>query len=138
MFYVISECYRSLVERACFGSKKSPQVRILPFRPNFYVKYCSSKPEQGTWAWGSCIIPRCPSGETANTESLEVSAERLAGSTPVSDTKFRKSKGVAKPNTRKVIRPNKDILLKELSESNYTQMGKKYGVSDNAIRKWLK
>lgn len=92
---------------------------------------------QQTDTWGN-KKQICPSGETANTESLEVSAERLAGSTPVSDTKFRKSKGVAKPNTRKVIRPNKDILLKELSESNYTQMGKKYGVSDNAIRKWLK
>ena len=42
-------------------------------------------------------------------------------------------------NSRKVKnRPSKEQLLKELSESNYVQIGKKYGVSDNCIRKWLK
>ena len=39
---------------------------------------------------------------------------------------------------RKVERPSYDQLLKELSESNYKQVGKKYGVSDNSIRKWIK
>ena len=28
--------------------------------------------------------------------------------------------------------------MKEIEESNYVQVGKKYGVSDNAIRKWMK
>lgn len=37
---------------------------------------------------------------------------------------------------RVVERPDKITLLKELQESNFTQVGKKYGVSDNAIRKW--
>lgn len=35
-------------------------------------------------------------------------------------------------------RPSKEDLIEELKNSNYTQMGRKYGVSDNAIRKWLK
>jgi hypothetical protein len=35
-------------------------------------------------------------------------------------------------------RPSIEILLEELSKSNYTMVGKKYGVSDNTIRKWLK
>lgn len=39
---------------------------------------------------------------------------------------------------RKVERPSKEQLLKELQESSYVAVGKKYGVSDNAIRKWLK
>ncbi len=39
---------------------------------------------------------------------------------------------------RKVERPPYAQLLKELSESNYSALGKKYGVSDNAIRKWIK
>jgi hypothetical protein len=39
---------------------------------------------------------------------------------------------------RRVERPNKDVLLKEIEELGYVRTGKKYGVSDNAIRKWLK
>ena len=35
-------------------------------------------------------------------------------------------------------RPDKKILLKELETNNYVQVGKKYGVSDNTIRKWIK
>jgi Zn finger protein HypA/HybF involved in hydrogenase expression len=39
---------------------------------------------------------------------------------------------------RKVERPSKEQLLKEVQESSYLAVGRKYGVSDNAIRKWLK
>ena len=39
---------------------------------------------------------------------------------------------------RKVERPSKEQLLKEVEESNYCEVGRKYGVSDNTIRKWLK
>ena len=35
-------------------------------------------------------------------------------------------------------RPSKEELLKELVASNYSAMGRKYGVSDNTIRKWMK
>jgi 5-methylcytosine-specific restriction endonuclease McrA len=41
-------------------------------------------------------------------------------------------------NSRKVERPEKDILLKEVNDSGYSKVGRKYGVSDNTIRKWLK
>lgn len=41
-------------------------------------------------------------------------------------------------NNRKVERPSYDVLLSELSKLNYVQVGKKYGVSDNTIRKWIK
>ena len=44
-----------------------------------------------------------------------------------------------KNNNRKVKnRPSKEQLLKEIKETNYCAVGRKYGVSDNAIRKWLK
>ena len=43
-----------------------------------------------------------------------------------------------KKSLRKIKRPSKEQLLAEISQSNYVQVGKKYGVSDNAIRKWLK
>lgn len=35
-------------------------------------------------------------------------------------------------------RPTKEQLLDELKTTSYVQVGKKYGVSDNAIRKWIK
>jgi 5-methylcytosine-specific restriction endonuclease McrA len=39
---------------------------------------------------------------------------------------------------RKSYRPPLDILLKEVKEIGYSATGRKYGVSDNAIRKWIK
>ena len=41
---------------------------------------------------------------------------------------------------RKVSRPSKEELLSKLNElkGNFTETGKYYGVSDNAIRKWCK
>lgn len=39
---------------------------------------------------------------------------------------------------RKVIRPSFGQLLKDLSTMSYCAVGRKYGVSDNAIRKWIK
>lgn len=35
-------------------------------------------------------------------------------------------------------RPPKEKLLKEIEQTNYCAVGRKYGVSDKAIRKWLK
>jgi len=39
---------------------------------------------------------------------------------------------------RKVERPPKEELLKMIKETSYVEVGRKFGVSDNAIRKWLK
>jgi group I intron endonuclease len=39
---------------------------------------------------------------------------------------------------RKIDRPSSSQLENELRESNFMQVGKKYGVSDNTIRKWCK
>lgn len=35
-------------------------------------------------------------------------------------------------------RPSIEILLKQVKESNFVQVAKLYGVSDNTIRKWIK
>jgi HNH endonuclease len=52
----------------------------------------------------------------------------------------RKSKGnqrgIPRLGTRKVIRPSFEDLMQELTESNYSEVGRKYGVTDNAVRKW--
>ena len=39
---------------------------------------------------------------------------------------------------RKVERPSLDVLLADVEKLGYLGTGRKYGVSDNAIRKWIK
>jgi hypothetical protein len=39
---------------------------------------------------------------------------------------------------RTVERPPYEQLVREIAESSYVAVGRKYGVSDNAIRKWLR
>lgn len=43
-----------------------------------------------------------------------------------------------RPERRKAVRPSQEQLLKEIEELGYTGTGRKYGVSDNAVRKWVK
>jgi prophage antirepressor-like protein/very-short-patch-repair endonuclease len=43
-----------------------------------------------------------------------------------------------KKSTRKVKRPSYEQLKTDLENSNYVQVGKKYNVSDNSIRKWIR
>jgi len=41
-------------------------------------------------------------------------------------------------NIRKVKRPTYNQLIKEIKETSYCAVGRKYNVSDNTIRKWIK
>lgn len=43
-----------------------------------------------------------------------------------------------KCHCRKVIRPSKEELLQLIKTTPFTQIGKYYNVSDNAVRKWCK
>lgn len=47
-------------------------------------------------------------------------------------------RGAPRPHTRKVKRPPYKKLLGEVKKNGYLATGRKYGVSDNAIRKWIK
>jgi hypothetical protein len=42
------------------------------------------------------------------------------------------------PDRRKVERPPYDQLLREIEETSFLAVGRSYGVSDNAVRKWLR
>jgi transposase-like protein len=46
-------------------------------------------------------------------------------------------RGIPRPETRRVERPSYEELLLEIEEASYVAVGRRYGVSDNAIRKWL-
>jgi hypothetical protein len=43
-----------------------------------------------------------------------------------------------RPEIRRVERPPYEQLMRELAETNYSAVGRKYGVSDNAVRKWVR
>ena len=43
-----------------------------------------------------------------------------------------------KPETRKVDRPSYEELNADLASMSFVAVGRKYGVSDNAVRKWLR
>ena len=43
-----------------------------------------------------------------------------------------------RPSARKVERPPCAQLVREVAETSYRAVGRKCGVSDNAIRKWLR
>jgi hypothetical protein len=43
-----------------------------------------------------------------------------------------------RPERRKVERPSYEQLLTDLEASSFSAVGRKYGVSDNAVRKWLR
>ena len=43
-----------------------------------------------------------------------------------------------KETIRKVERPDKETLIRNLEKENFSSVGRKFGVSDNAVRKWCK
>lgn len=53
-------------------------------------------------------------------------------------TKANKQKNSIRLDKRKVERPSLETLLKESKELGFSATGRKYGVSDNAIRLWIK
>lgn len=55
------------------------------------------------------------------------------------NSKIKRCEECAHKQQRKVKdRPDKETLYKELKESNFIEVGKKYGVSDNSVRKWCR
>jgi len=45
---------------------------------------------------------------------------------------------VPRPESRKVPRPTYEQLKEDLSHMSWLAVGRKYGVSDNAVRKWIR
>lgn len=50
----------------------------------------------------------------------------------------RPNRGIPNHQLRRAERPPHDQLLREIVETSYLAVGRKYGVSDNAIRKWVR
>jgi len=58
--------------------------------------------------------------------------EKIDGRTVMTDNKRKFYE-----NSRKTNRPDYKTLKKEIEVLGYVKTGKKYGVSDNAVRKWI-
>jgi hypothetical protein len=52
-------------------------------------------------------------------------------------TRYERVRG-PRPSAWKVEHPTYEQLVREIAETSYVAVGRKYGVSDNAIRKWLR
>ncbi len=48
------------------------------------------------------------------------------------------TRGVAQPERRRVQRPPYDELMREIAANGYSAVGRVHGVSDNAVRKWVR
>jgi ribosomal protein S27AE len=46
--------------------------------------------------------------------------------------------GLAKPGARRVERPPYEELVAEVKATSWSAVGRRYGVSDNAVRKWVR
>jgi len=53
-------------------------------------------------------------------------------------TKYCSVKCAARSQRRKVKRPSKTTLQNKIETMSWVAIGREYGVSDNAIRKWAK
>lgn len=47
-------------------------------------------------------------------------------------------RGKPRPGARRATRPPREVLLQEIERLGYSAVGRSYGVSDNAIRKWIR
>jgi hypothetical protein len=52
--------------------------------------------------------------------------------------RYPRKKGTPNFARRRVERPPYEQLLREVAESGWSAVGRRYGVSDNAIRKWVR
>ena len=46
--------------------------------------------------------------------------------------------GIPRPGARRVERPPYEQLVAEVAATGWSAVGRKYGVSDNAVRKWVR
>jgi len=83
------------------------------------------------------LCPHCHS----QTNTFAGKCNKLVYICSCGNNKIKKSKSCVKCsdlNKRKTSRPNIDVLISDIKEYGYYPLRLKYGVSDNAIRKWVK
>lgn len=85
------------------------------------------------------LCPNCNSQEPTHCIGSKALAEKEIKETRDKKINPTEKERAAHLKSRKVKdRPSKEQLALELKSSNYTALGRKYKVSDNCIRKWLR
>jgi hypothetical protein len=79
------------------------------------------------------ICPRCGLAFAPRDLHHRFCSQKCFGE--VNATKLR---GVSRPSTRKVDRPSYEDLIADLKSMSFVAIGRKHGVSDNAVRKWIR
>jgi len=51
---------------------------------------------------------------------------------------WQRARHAPRPDQRRVVRPPHEQLVEEIATSSWSAVGRKYGVSCNAVRKWVK
>jgi hypothetical protein len=81
-------------------------------------------------------IARCPD---CNTEFVpKDSRQRYCSRTCGQRRRGQRRSRGPYPQLREVERPPYEQLMREIAETNWSAVGRKYGVSDNAVRKWVR
>jgi hypothetical protein len=90
------------------------------------------------------LCPNCHSqtatyaGKKETKKPLEVHLCTACGNPKPPGVRAGKCRFCEAQSRRKVARPSREVLLQQIEEMGYTKTGQLYGVSDNAVRKWLK
>lgn len=82
---------------------------------------------------GAVFAPRTIQQRYCSFRCFTAIRSRDAGSPSPSSTI-----GIPQPERRKAVRPPYEQLLREIEATSFLAVGRKYGVSDNAIRKWVR
>ncbi len=84
-------------------------------------------------------VPReraCPGcGQTFSPRNIR---HRYCSPRTVGDDYGERKLGVPQPHVRKVDRPSYEQLKEDVRTMSMLAVGRKYGVSDNAVRKWIR
>jgi hypothetical protein len=75
---------------------------------------------------------------SSNRNKNNINLNKICKCGRIKDKKSPNCKKCDSIKQRKVERPTLLQILKDIEDSNYVLTGKKYGVSDNTIRKWIR
>ena len=79
-------------------------------------------------------VPACGKPFTPRTCATATAPKSAAGQV----YSERKLRGIPQPGLRKVERPSYDQLKEDVRTMSMLAVGRKYGVSDSAVRKWIR
>jgi len=146
-FYVIP-LENILIENSLYENNKRLKIRLL--NANLLTYHCY---ECKITSWNNKKLSlqldhKNGVNNDNRIDNLRLLCPNCHSQTKTYGGKNKKHKSIAKKNkekkslvrikSRRVERPEYNVLINEVKLNGYSATGRKYGVSDNAIRKWIK